>query len=61
MVMSTGLGVVGLLYFLVLATIAVLVIWALVLTIMLLRSVLAERAARGPAGGGAGSPPPPSS
>lgn len=55
MMLSTGLGFLGLLYVLVLVTIAVLVIWALVLTIMLLRSVLAERAARGPAGG----PPPP--
>ncbi|WP_157464326.1 hypothetical protein [Cellulosimicrobium funkei] len=51
MMLSTGLGFLSLLYVLVLVTIAVLVIWALVLTIMLLRSVLAERAARGPAGG----------
>ncbi|MCB7135919.1 hypothetical protein [Cellulosimicrobium marinum] len=34
-------------YVLVLVTVAVLVIWALVLTIQLLRSVLAERRARG--------------
>lgn len=39
----------------VLATIAVLVIWALVLTIRLLRSVLAERDARARAGW---APPP---
>ncbi|SIQ09352.1 hypothetical protein SAMN05518682_1203 [Cellulosimicrobium aquatile] len=50
MMLSTGLGFLSLLYVLVLVTTAVLVIWALVLTIMLLRSVLAERAARGPAG-----------
>lgn len=34
------------LYYTVLAAVAVLVIWALVLTIRLLRSVLAERGAR---------------
>jgi len=34
-------------YVAVIATVAVLVIWALVLTIKLLRSVLAEREARG--------------
>ncbi|WP_454042451.1 hypothetical protein [Cellulosimicrobium sp. Marseille-Q8652] len=33
-------------YVLVIATVAVLVVWALVLTIKLLRSVLAEREAR---------------
>ncbi|WP_264029123.1 hypothetical protein [Cellulosimicrobium sp. SH8] len=39
-----------LLYVAVLATVAVLVIWALILTIRLLRSVLAERDARARAG-----------
>ncbi|MFJ2517405.1 MULTISPECIES: hypothetical protein [Cellulosimicrobium] len=45
-----------LLYVAVIATVAVLVIWALILTIRLLRSVLAERDARARAGW----PPPPS-
>ena len=45
-----------LLYVAVLATVAVLVIWALILTIRLLRSVLSERDARARAGW----PPPPS-
>ncbi|WP_336727329.1 hypothetical protein [Cellulosimicrobium cellulans] len=39
-----------LLYVAVIATVAVLVIWALILTIRLLRSVLAERDARARAG-----------
>ncbi|MGM7421999.1 hypothetical protein [Cellulosimicrobium sp. ES-005] len=44
-----------LLYVAVLATVAVLVIWALILTIRLLRSVLAEREARARGGW---TPPP---
>ncbi|QJW35329.1 hypothetical protein [Cellulosimicrobium protaetiae] len=44
-----------LLYVAVIATVAVLVIWALILTIRLLRSVLAERDARARAGW---TPPP---
>lgn len=44
-----------LLYVAAIATVAVLVIWALILTIRLLRSVLAERDARARAGW---TPPP---
>ncbi|MBM7817652.1 hypothetical protein JOE63_000129 [Cellulosimicrobium cellulans] len=44
-----------LLYVAVVATVAVLVIWALILTIRLLRSVLAEREARAQGGW---TPPP---
>ncbi|OLT55134.1 hypothetical protein [Cellulosimicrobium sp. CUA-896] len=53
MSLMSGLGVIGLLYYLLLLAITVLALWALVLTIKLLRSVLAEREAR------AQLPPPP--
>lgn len=54
MSLMSGLGIIGVLYYVLLLAITVLVAWALVLTIKLLRSVLAEREARG-------QTPPPSS
>ncbi|WAP52119.1 hypothetical protein OL239_02025 [Arthrobacter sp. ATA002] len=53
MMAASGVGLIFvLLYFLVIAAVAVLVVWALVLAIMFLRLRIAEmRAAAGPAGG----------
>ncbi len=46
MALASGLGIIGLLYYVLLLAITVLALWALVLTIKLLRSVVAEREAR---------------